>query len=139
MRVNVTTRARGEFRRALLLGVCLAMLMSGALVLTHSAPAHAGFTTFCTNFNAGPIGGGSARCHEPTFRLVTNVFVESGAHSACASALNGSGSLVGGLVCTAGPHELAGNFNYTGSANLQGLISNNASGENVISGSEHFN
>lgn len=109
-----------------------------ALILIPAASARAeSQEAFCTNFHAGAVGGGSARCHDPNLRLVTQVLVEAGAHSACASALNSGGTLLYGWIC-AGPGEFTINPEPDGTQWEYGVITNNAAGENIISGREWF-
>jgi hypothetical protein len=126
-------------KRVKALAASIAALAVGLALLIGSAPAaHAeSQEEFCVNYHAGSVEGGSARCHDPSLRLVTQVLVDAGAHAACASALNASEVVVFGWVC-AGPGEFTVQAEPDGTQSLYGAIRNNAKGENIISGREWF-
>jgi len=129
-------------RSATLVLMLVALLMSLWMLAAQPSIAHASNINFCVEYRAGPVGEGISRCHEPTFRKVTRVNVYPGeiysGGPMCASALNGNGNLVGGLVCGS---EFAGasNGNYTGTLFLQGLVSNAETHAQYITGLEYYN
>src|SRR5215218_8052518 len=116
---NVQRGTRRATAVAALLALALALVVSAGGVTA----AHAASSNFCTGFSAGPAGGGSARCHEPTFRKITQVTVTASSFIACASALTGGG---------------ATNPNYNGSTFLQGLVSNEAGVGQTLNGNELY-
>lgn len=125
-------------RRGTLAAVLLALLLALVISAGGASSAQAASSNFCTGFSAGPAGSGSARCHEPTFRKITQVTVTASNFIACASALTGGGALAGGLVCTGSFGGGATNPNYNGSTFLQGLVSNEAGVGQTLNGSELY-
>jgi len=139
MHISLPNQLNGGHGAAKLFAAYMGMLAVGlVLLLWVAAPAHAeSQEEFCTNFHAGSVEGGNSRCHDPNLRLLTQVLVQAGAHSACASALNTGGEVVYGWVC-AGPGEFTINPEPNGTQWQYGVIRNNAAGENIISGRAWF-
>lgn len=125
-------------RRATVVAALLALALALVFSAGGATAAHAASSEFCTGFRAGPAGGGSARCHEPTFRKITQVTVTASSFIACASALTGGGALSGGLVCTGSFGGGATNPNYNGAVFLQGLVSNEAGVGQTLNGNELY-
>ena len=131
-----TASVRHRMATGLVAGLML-LLMGFAMMGPSSASASE--TQFCQGAPLGAIGSGFNRCHDPSFRWVTRTWVRSwNGASGCASALNGGGSLVGGLIC-ASSRTFIDNGNYNGSQLLQALISDNTFGLEIYDGKVNFN
>lgn len=128
-----------EGRRAIVLAICLTLLLGGTLVMGAPSTARAsGEYSFCTNFNAGPDGGGNAQCHGTTLVHLTATRAKRGAQLACASSLTQMGLQYGEWWCTTTGEYVT--RPYGGEFWLYPLIKNDSSSRsNIISGWAIFN